>query len=158
VVVAQCPVGVEADLGTEQAAGFALELEHVEQVTVVGEVAAEPAGGSEGETGDAVPGSELAQLGSMGADLQLGGGRQMRRLGEWLAHAASLTARGGIARELDKTHPGAAASLREGMTETLTVLRLGVPPTLARTLRSTNNIESMIRDLPGAQQERQAVA
>ena len=49
-----------------------------------------------------------------------------------------------LARELDKTHPGAAASLREGMTETLTVLRLGVPPTLARTLRSTNTIESMI--------------
>src|SRR5207253_11464770 len=41
-------------------------------------------------------------------------------------------------------HPGAAASLREGMEETLTVLRLGVPPTLARTLRSTNCIESMI--------------
>jgi putative transposase len=49
-----------------------------------------------------------------------------------------------LARELDKTHPGAAASLREGLTETLTVLRLGVPPTLARTLRSTNTIESMI--------------
>jgi putative transposase len=49
-----------------------------------------------------------------------------------------------LARELDKTHPGAAASLREGLPETLTVLRLGVPPTLARTLRSTNTIESMI--------------
>jgi transposase-like protein len=49
-----------------------------------------------------------------------------------------------LARELGKTHPGAAASLREGMAETLTVLRLGVPPTLARTLRSTNSIESMI--------------
>jgi putative transposase len=49
-----------------------------------------------------------------------------------------------LARELDTTHPGAAASLREGMDETLTVLRLGVPPTLARTLRSTNAIESMI--------------
>jgi putative transposase len=49
-----------------------------------------------------------------------------------------------LAAELDKTHPGAAASLREGMAETLTVLRLGVPPTLARTLRSTNSIESMI--------------
>ena len=43
-----------------------------------------------------------------------------------------------LARELDKTHPGAAASLREGMAETLTILRLDVPPTLARTLRSTN--------------------
>jgi putative transposase len=49
-----------------------------------------------------------------------------------------------LARELDKTHPGAAASLREGLAETLTVLRLSVPPTLARTLRSTNTIESMI--------------
>jgi putative transposase len=45
-----------------------------------------------------------------------------------------------LARELDKTHPGAAPSLREGLAETLTVLRLGVPPTLARTLRSTNTI------------------
>ena len=49
-----------------------------------------------------------------------------------------------LARSLAKTHPGAAASLREGLTETLTVMRLGVPPTLARTLRSTNPIESMI--------------
>jgi putative transposase len=49
-----------------------------------------------------------------------------------------------LAAELDKTHPAAAASLREGMAETLTVLRLGVPPTLARTLRSTNAVESMI--------------
>jgi transposase-like protein len=54
---------------------------------------------------------------------------------------ALLTA---LAKELDRTHPGAAASLREGMHETLTVLRLDVPPTLARTLRSTNAIESMI--------------
>ena len=58
-----------------------------------------------------------------------------------LAAEAALTA---LARELDKTHPSAAASLREGLAETLTVLRLGVPPTLARTLRSTNAIESMI--------------
>ncbi len=49
-----------------------------------------------------------------------------------------------LARELDKTHPGAAGSLREGLAETLTVLRLDLPPTLARTLRSTNAIESMI--------------
>ncbi len=49
-----------------------------------------------------------------------------------------------LATELDRTHPGAAASLREGLDETLTVLRLGMPPTLSRTLRSTNCIESMI--------------
>jgi putative transposase len=58
-----------------------------------------------------------------------------------LTAEAQLTA---LAAELDRTHPGAAASLREGLDETLTVLRLGVPPTLARTLRSTNAIESMI--------------
>ncbi|SFK71649.1 Transposase, Mutator family [Streptosporangium canum] len=49
-----------------------------------------------------------------------------------------------LAGELEVRYPGAAASLREGMDETLTVLRPGVPPTLARTLRSTNPIESMI--------------
>jgi transposase-like protein len=58
-----------------------------------------------------------------------------------LAAEAELTA---LAAELERTHPGAAASIREGLTETLTVLRLDVPPTLARTLRSTNAIESMI--------------
>jgi transposase-like protein len=48
-----------------------------------------------------------------------------------------------LARQLHKSHPGAAGSLREGLSETLTITRLGVPPTLARTLRSTN-AESMI--------------
>jgi transposase-like protein len=52
-----------------------------------------------------------------------------------LAAEAELTA---LAAELERTHPGAAASIREGLTETLTVLRLDVPPTLARTLRSTD--------------------
>ncbi len=40
--------------------------------------------------------------------------------------------------------PAPPGRLREGLAETLTVTRLGVPPTLARTLRSTNSIESMI--------------
>ena len=43
-----------------------------------------------------------------------------------------------------KKPPGAAGSLREGLAETLTVMALKVPPTLGRTLRSTNAIESMI--------------
>ena len=72
-----------------------------------------------------------------------------------LAAEAELTA---LAAELDKTHPGAAASLREGMAETLTVLRLGVPPTLARTLRSTNAIESMISICRDHATQRQALA
>ncbi len=49
-----------------------------------------------------------------------------------------------LAKELEHQHPGAAGSLREGLVETFTVARLGVPPMLARTLRSTNPIESMI--------------
>lgn len=67
--------------------------------------------------------------------------RKAYHAGSALEAEAQLTA---LAKELDKTHPGAAASLREGMAETLTVLRLDVPPTLARTLRSTNAVESMI--------------
>ena len=49
-----------------------------------------------------------------------------------------------LADELDRTHPGAAASLREGIEETLTVTRLGVRGRLKRTLASTNPCESMI--------------
>lgn len=49
-----------------------------------------------------------------------------------------------LAKELERAHPGAAGSLREGLAETFTVARLGVPATLARTLRSTNAVESMI--------------
>jgi putative transposase len=49
-----------------------------------------------------------------------------------------------LAKELERSHPGAAGSLREGLVETFTVARLGVAPTLARTLRSTNAVESMI--------------
>ena len=46
------------------------------------------------------------------------------------------------ARWLDRLNPDAAASLREGMEETLTVIRLGVPELLRRTLATTNPIES----------------
>lgn len=46
--------------------------------------------------------------------------------------------------QLEHSHPGAAGRLREGLAETFTVARLRVPPSLARTLRSTNVVESMI--------------
>jgi transposase-like protein len=49
-----------------------------------------------------------------------------------------------LADELEHTHPGAAGSLREGMEETLTVIRLGIRGRLKRTLESTNSAESMI--------------
>ena len=49
-----------------------------------------------------------------------------------------------LADELEHTHPGAAGSLREGMEETLTVIRLGITRQAPRTLESTNPCESMI--------------
>lgn len=49
-----------------------------------------------------------------------------------------------LAHFLEERYPGAAASLREGMEETLTITRLGIPPGLTKTLFSTNPVESMI--------------
>ena len=49
-----------------------------------------------------------------------------------------------LAGELEHTHPGAAGSLREGLEETLTVIRLDIKGRLRRTLESTNPCESMI--------------
>jgi putative transposase len=49
-----------------------------------------------------------------------------------------------LASELDRTWPDAAGSLREGMHDTLTLMRLGIDSQLARTLCSTNPCESMI--------------
>jgi putative transposase len=46
-----------------------------------------------------------------------------------------------LARQLERKHPSAAASLREGLDETLTVLRFGLPHGLMRTLATTNPIE-----------------
>lgn len=48
-----------------------------------------------------------------------------------------------LARRLEETNIDAAKSLREGMEETLTILRLGVGQMLARSLRTTNALESM---------------
>jgi putative transposase len=46
------------------------------------------------------------------------------------------------ARWLEVEHPGAASSLLEGLNETFTINRLGLPPTLRRCLGTTNIIES----------------
>src|SRR5207253_1190210 len=48
-----------------------------------------------------------------------------------------------LASQLQSDHPGAAASLREGLEEMLTVSRLNLSPGLLRSLKSTNPIESM---------------
>ena len=49
-----------------------------------------------------------------------------------------------LAAELDRTWPDAAGSLREGLDDTLTLMRLGITGQLAKTLCSTNPCESMI--------------
>ncbi len=59
-------------------------------------------------------------------------------------HTAALAALKALERVLERSHPDAAASLREGLEETLTLTRLGVTGALKRTLCSTNPIESMI--------------
>lgn len=48
-----------------------------------------------------------------------------------------------LASSLEADHPGAAASVREGLDETLTLQRLGISGTLYRKLRSTNAIENL---------------
>lgn len=50
-----------------------------------------------------------------------------------------------LAGELERTWPDAAGSLREGMHDTLTLMRLGITGNLAQTLCSTNPCESMVR-------------
>jgi transposase-like protein len=49
-----------------------------------------------------------------------------------------------LARALQRQHPGAGSSLREGLAETLTVTRLGITGPLLKTVFSTNPVESMI--------------
>jgi transposase-like protein len=49
-----------------------------------------------------------------------------------------------LARQLEAAHPSAAASLREGLDETLTVMALRLPQALERTLSSTNVVENLI--------------
>jgi transposase-like protein len=50
----------------------------------------------------------------------------------------------GTATWLARINPDAASSLREGLEETLTVVRLGVPGVLRRSLATTNPIESAL--------------
>jgi putative transposase len=69
---------------------------------------------------------------------------RLRRAWAETEHDRALEQLGALALELDRAHPGAAASLREGIEETLTVTRLGITGKLKLTLQSTNPIESMI--------------
>ena len=69
---------------------------------------------------------------------------RLRRAWKETTHDRALEQLTALALELEHAHPGAAASLREGMEETLTVTRLGITGKLKLTLQSTNPCESMI--------------
>lgn len=70
--------------------------------------------------------------------------RRLRRAWKLDDHDRALADLQLLASELDRSHPGAASSLREGMAETLTLTRLGIKGKLKQTLESTNPCESMI--------------
>ncbi len=70
--------------------------------------------------------------------------RRLRAAWKLTDHEAAIARLDALASELTHSHPGAAASLREGLAETVTLQRLGVDEQLWRTLSSTNPIESMI--------------
>lgn len=60
------------------------------------------------------------------------------------SYEAAKASLGTTARWLERINPDAAASLREGLEETLTVVRLGLAGALRRTLATTNPIESAL--------------
>jgi putative transposase len=70
--------------------------------------------------------------------------RRLRRAWAETSHDRALEQLRLLAGELNRSHPGAAASLREGMEETLTLTRLGIRGNLKAMLESTNPCESMI--------------
>ena len=70
--------------------------------------------------------------------------QRLRRAWALEDHDRALDRLRALVGELDRSYPGAAGSLREGLEETLTLTRLGVTGHLKRTLESTNPCESMI--------------
>jgi putative transposase len=70
--------------------------------------------------------------------------RRLRQAWALDDHGRALERLKALGAELERSHPGAAASLREGIDETLMLTRLGVTGSLKRTLASTNPRESMI--------------
>ena len=70
--------------------------------------------------------------------------RRLRSAWAIADHAEALASLRALASELERSHPSAAASLREGLAETVTVQRLGASERLRTTLASTNPCESMI--------------
>ena len=76
-------------------------------------------------------------------EMQASVGRALRDA--WSSHDDQLARKQlmRLAASMQAKHPGAAASLREGLEETLTLQGLGVTGALYRTLRTTNPIENL---------------
>ncbi len=70
--------------------------------------------------------------------------RELRAAWKLTDAAVAKTALETLAKKLERINPDAAASLREGLDETLTITRLKVTGTLAKTLGTTNPMESTI--------------
>ena len=70
--------------------------------------------------------------------------RRLRAAWAMKTHSIALRKLKLLADELAHTHPGASNSLREGLEETITAVRLGARGDLRHTLMSTNPCESMI--------------
>ncbi len=69
-------------------------------------------------------------------------GRTMRHAWDSTDAELAKTQLQHLAMSLQFKHPCAAATLREGLDETLTVQALGITSALYRTLRTTNPIEN----------------
>jgi transposase-like protein len=69
--------------------------------------------------------------------------RRLQRAYERPTYAEARTALQALAAELDQKNQSAAASLAEGLEETLTLHRLGVYGVLGRSLKTTNCLESV---------------
>ena len=74
----------------------------------------------------------------------LGQTRSLMRAAAWRLPQADegMTRMRKLAEMIERDHPEAAASLREGLAETFTINRADVPPSLHRCLATTNVIES----------------
>ena len=70
--------------------------------------------------------------------------RRLRAAWAQRTHKSAIRKLNLLADELAHTHPGASNSLREGLEETVTAIRLGARGKLKNTLQSTNPCESMI--------------
>lgn len=69
---------------------------------------------------------------------------RLTRAYEQATYSQAKAVLNGICVELDRVNPSAAASLREGMEETLTLHQLGLSKELRRSFSSTNCIESVL--------------